>query len=81
LLTEGYYTHYREKTAVRFCGLAELVRQKYDGDLNNLLKQSKSKSKDGDCDSVRSGVRDDIQEIKGIGGVALDIFCDPAQEV
>jgi hypothetical protein len=41
-----------------------------DGDLNNILKQT---------DSSPTKIRAALQEIKGIGNVGLDIFCDTAQ--
>ena len=42
------------------------------GDLNNVLKQT---------DSSPSQIRAALKEIKGIGEVGLDIFCDTAQAV
>ena len=81
VLTEGGYTHYREKTATELGELAQLVRHKYDGDLNNLLQKAKEENsgEEGDADAFRSAVRGGLSEIKGIGGVALDVFCDTAQ--
>ncbi|KAL8724052.1 MAG: hypothetical protein Q9166_008161 [cf. Caloplaca sp. 2 TL-2023] len=72
VLTKGGYTRYREKTATALGDFAELVRTKYDGDLNNLLVKAKSD---------RSKVRELVKEIKGIGNVGIDIFCDTAQGV
>ncbi|KAI4124499.1 MAG: hypothetical protein LQ338_004762 [Usnochroma carphineum] len=72
VLTEGGYTRYREKTATAFGELAEFVKDKYDGDLNNLLKKA---------DSSPSEVRKLLKEIKGIGNVGVDIFCDTAQHI
>jgi hypothetical protein len=43
-----------------------------DGDLNNLLKQTNSSS---------PKIRAALKEIKGIGGLGIDIFCDTAQGV
>ncbi|KAK5168453.1 uncharacterized protein LTR77_007023 [Saxophila tyrrhenica] len=76
VLTDGGYTHYREKTSTELGELAKLVREKYDGDLNNLLRKAKEQ---GDGGGVRKAVRDGIGEVKGIGSVALDIFCDTVQ--
>lgn len=42
------------------------------GDLNNLLKEA---------DSKPDKVRRLLKEIKGIGNVGIDIFCDTAQEI
>ncbi|KAF7510254.1 hypothetical protein GJ744_006950 [Endocarpon pusillum] len=72
VLTEGGYTHYREKTATMLGDLADLVLNKYGGDLNNVFKRT---------DSSPSQIRAALKEIKGIGEVGLDIFCDTAQAV
>lgn len=80
VLTEGGYTHYREKTATQLGELAELLREEYDGDLNNLLKQSKE-SAGSDSGNVIEEVRQKVKKIKGIGNVAVDVFCDTAQGV
>lgn len=80
VLTEGGYTRYREKTATQLGDLAVWLRDKYDGDLNNLLKAAKNDA-GKDAGKVHGGVRERIREVKGVGGVALDIFCDTAQGV
>ncbi|KAK3709517.1 hypothetical protein LTR37_010890 [Vermiconidia calcicola] len=80
VLTEGGYTHYREKTATELGELAQLIREKYDGDLNNLLKKAKE-GNEGNKEAIRSSVRKGVSAIKGIGGVALDVFCDTVQAV
>ncbi len=93
VLTEGGYTRYREKTATMLDELADLILDKYgtldsikftlkrnrnahtlsaDGDLNNVLKKT---------DSSPKQIRAALKEIKGIGEVGLDIFCDTAQAV
>ncbi|GAB7340245.1 hypothetical protein MBLNU457_6709t1 [Dothideomycetes sp. NU457] len=72
VLTEGGYTHYREKTATMLGELADLVIDKYNGDLNNLAKEAGE-----DRDMVRARLKD----IKGLGNVAVDVFCDTAQGV
>jgi hypothetical protein len=78
VLTEGGYTHYREKTATQLDDLAQWLRDEHDGDLNNLLTAAKETA--GDVSSeVRDKVREAIKEVKGLGAVALDIFCDTAQ--
>lgn len=43
-----------------------------DGDVNNLLKKA---------DSSPSEIRKLLKEIKGIGNVGIDIFCDTAQQI
>lgn len=78
VLTEGGYTRYREKTATQLDDLAGWLRSKYDGDLNNLLQAAKDESGD-DHTKIRDGVRKRLEEVKGLGKVALDVFCDTAQ--
>jgi hypothetical protein len=72
VLTKGGYTRYREKTATMLDGLADLVLEKYDGDLNNLVKQNNSEP---------GKIRAALKEIKGLGDVGVDIFFDTAQGV
>ncbi|KAL8689330.1 MAG: hypothetical protein Q9218_004977 [Villophora microphyllina] len=72
VLTEGGYTRYREKIATALEELAELAQEKYDGDLNKILKKA---------DSQPDKVRALLKEIKGIGNVGVDIFCDTAQGI
>lgn len=79
VLTEGGFTHYREKTATQLGDLAEWLRSQYDGDLNNLLKAARDEAENDS--QIRDGVCKRLQEIKGLGPVALDIFCDTAQGV
>lgn len=80
VLTEGGYTRYREKTATQLGDLAAWLRETYDGDLNGLLSGAKDEAGD-DTMMVRNGVRKRLEKIKGLGSVALDIFCDTAQGV
>lgn len=79
VLTNGGYTHYREKTATQLGDLAQLLRQEYDGDLNNLLERAKESS--ASSDGVADEVRQKVKQIKGIGTVAADVFCDTVQGV
>ncbi|KAL8930835.1 MAG: hypothetical protein Q9208_000376 [Pyrenodesmia sp. 3 TL-2023] len=72
VLTKGGYTRYREKTATGLGELADFVTEKYDNDLNNLLKSAGSSP---------PKIRALLKEIKGIGNVGLDIFCDTAQHI
>ncbi|KAL8812892.1 MAG: hypothetical protein Q9200_000674 [Gallowayella weberi] len=72
VLTKGGYTRYREKTATALGDLAEFVGTKYDGDLNNLLSKANAEP---------ARVRELVKEIKGIGNVGVDIFCDTAQGI
>ncbi|RYP66948.1 hypothetical protein DL771_007522 [Monosporascus sp. 5C6A] len=72
VLTEGGYTHYREKTATMMGELAELIEDKYDGDLNSILKT---------VGEDRTKIRAELKRIKGLGDVGIDIFFDTAQHV
>ncbi|KIW92089.1 uncharacterized protein Z519_07073 [Cladophialophora bantiana CBS 173.52] len=74
VLTKGGYTHYREKTATFMGQLAELVEEKYaqDGDLNRIPRLTS-----GD----RRKIRAELQKIKGIGDVGIDIFFTTAQHL
>ncbi|OAP63478.1 hypothetical protein AYL99_02705 [Fonsecaea erecta] len=72
VLTEGGYTHYREKTATFMGQLAERVEEKYEGDLNTLVKTASQ-------DPAK--IRAELQKIKGIGDVGIDIFFTTAQHV
>jgi len=74
VLTDGGYTRYREKTATALGELVELIDEKYNGDLNNLLPESRT-------DSSPSEIRTRLKEIKGLGDVGVDIFMDTAQAV
>ena len=70
VLTQGGYTRYREKTATQLGDLAKLLRDKYDGDLNQLRNRA------GDDPGK---IRAVIKEVKGIGDVGVNIFIDTAQ--
>ncbi|KAI4273020.1 MAG: hypothetical protein LQ337_004916 [Flavoplaca oasis] len=72
VLTRGGYTRYREKTSTALGDLAQLVVEKYNGDLNHLLSKASS-------DPTR--IRELIKEIKGIGNVGVDIFCNTVQGI
>ncbi|EXJ57175.1 hypothetical protein A1O7_07522 [Cladophialophora yegresii CBS 114405] len=72
VLTEGGYTHYREKTATFLGELAELVEGKYDGDLNAIPKTASQDPKK---------IRAELKTIKGLGDVGIDIFFTTAQHV
>ncbi|EXJ78842.1 hypothetical protein A1O1_09244 [Capronia coronata CBS 617.96] len=74
VLTEGGYTRYREKTATALGDLVEFLEENYQGDLNNLLPGPAT-------DSSPSEIRKRLKEIKGLGDVGVDIFCDAAQAV
>lgn len=78
VLTEGGYTHYREKTATELQKMAEWIRRECGADLNTVLHLSKL---NGEGAEVKNLVREKMKEIKGFGDVAADIFFDSAQGV
>ncbi|KAF5859999.1 hypothetical protein ETB97_002138 [Aspergillus alliaceus] len=72
ILKDGGYNRYREQGATNLGELAELVDQKYDGDLNNLLEEAHHD---------REQVRELIKEIKGLGDLGADLFFNNVQSV
>lgn len=70
VLTDGGYTRYREKTATFLGELAELVQDRYNGDLNNLRSQAGD-----DADAIRAR----FKEVKGLGDVGVEIFVGSCQ--
>ena len=70
VLTDGGYTHYREKTSTQLGDLAEFLVTKLKGDLNTIPEE---------YGKTVEGVRKGLGEIKGIGNVGEDVFCDSAQ--
>ncbi|KAI1141091.1 hypothetical protein F5Y05DRAFT_376370 [Hypoxylon sp. FL0543] len=72
VLTEGGYTHYRERTATMMGDLAGLIEDKYEGDLNTILRiTSENPAK----------IRAELKHIKGLGDVGINIFFDTAQHI
>ncbi|KIX02252.1 uncharacterized protein Z518_08191 [Rhinocladiella mackenziei CBS 650.93] len=72
VLTEGGYTHYRERTAAMMGELADTIEEEYDGDLNTILQRTSEDPKQ---------IRSQLKTIKGVGDVGVDIFFDTAQHV
>ncbi|KAI1803749.1 hypothetical protein F4811DRAFT_571725 [Daldinia bambusicola] len=72
VLTEGGYTHYREKTATMMGDLARLIEDKYAGDLNTILRLTSE-------DTVK--IRAELKSIKGLGDVGINIFFDTVQHI
>ncbi|KAF7596348.1 hypothetical protein BBP40_002092 [Aspergillus hancockii] len=72
VLKDGGYNRYREQGATNLGELAELVVEKYDGDLNNLLEEAHHD---------RDQVRELIKEIKGLGDLGADLFFNNVQSV
>ncbi|PWY96606.1 hypothetical protein BO94DRAFT_453140 [Aspergillus sclerotioniger CBS 115572] len=72
VLKDGGYNRYREQGATNLGDLAELITEKYDGDLNNLLKKAHND---------RDETRQLIKEIKGLGDLGADLFFNNVQSV
>jgi hypothetical protein len=69
-LGAGGYRRYDERTSTQLGEAAQLLIDRYDGDLWQLRRDA-----DGDPGAIRSR----LQEVKGIGAVGADIFCRDAQ--
>ncbi|EPS32632.1 hypothetical protein POX_d05211 [Penicillium oxalicum] len=66
------YNRYREQCATNLGALCDLVLEKYDGDLNNLLEEAHED---------REEVKALIKEIKGIGDLGAELFLDNVQSI
>ncbi|MEV4945632.1 endonuclease [Streptomyces sp. NPDC053755] len=71
-LGEGGYRRYDERTATQLGDEAELLLEKYGGDLRRMRAEA-----DGDVDALRAALR----EMPGIGPAGADIFLREAQAV
>jgi endonuclease III len=71
-LGRGHYVRYDESTATRLGEMAELVQDKYNGDLRHLPIEAER-------DADRAAEL--LKEFKGIGPTGVDIFCREAQQV
>ncbi|TDD74553.1 endonuclease [Actinomadura rubrisoli] len=69
-LGRGHYVRYDESTATRLGETAEMVQDKYKGDLRKLATEAEH-------DPERIG--DLLREFPGIGPTGVDIFCREAQ--
>lgn len=78
VLTDGGYTHYREKMATELGEAAEWVRRECEGDLNTILHDTEQK---GEGAEIREKARKKIKEVKGFGELAADVFCNTVQGV
>jgi len=72
VLNEAGYARYDERTATMLAQTAQLVLDRYGGDLRTLRDRAGG-------DTAR--VRELLKECKGIGDVGADIFCREAQAV
>ncbi|NUU23893.1 MAG: endonuclease [Streptomycetaceae bacterium] len=71
-LGRGHYVRYDEGTATRLGQCADLMRERYHGDLRRLADAA-----DRDPDRVRAL----LTEFPGVGPTAAEIFCREAQAV
>ncbi|OJJ98725.1 hypothetical protein ASPACDRAFT_79530 [Aspergillus aculeatus ATCC 16872] len=71
-LKDGGYNRYREQGATNLGEMVELINDKYEGDLNNLLKKA---------NNDRKKTRQLIKEIKGLGDLGADLFLNNVQSV
>ncbi|MFG2003233.1 endonuclease [Spirillospora sp. NPDC048911] len=69
-LGRGHYVRYDESTATRLGDMAEMIQDKYQGDLRRLAIESGR-------DRERAGKL--LREFPGIGPTGVDIFCREAQ--
>ncbi|KAL4778212.1 COPI associated protein-domain-containing protein [Aspergillus varians] len=71
-LKDGGYNRYREQGSTNLGKLVELVNEKYDGDLNNLIK-------DAEYDPQRA--RQLVMGFHGIGDLGVELFFNNVQSV
>ncbi|XRQ12819.1 endonuclease [Actinomadura welshii] len=71
-LGRGHYVRYDESTASRLGDTAEIVQEKYKGDLRRLAIEA---------ERDREKARELLQEFPGIGPTGADIFCREAQAI
>ncbi|WP_433473412.1 endonuclease [Spirillospora sp. CA-142024] len=71
-LGRGHYVRYDESTASRLGDMAEMVQDKYQGDLRRLAIEAERDPKKA---------ADLLQEFPGVGPTGVDIFCREAQAI
>ncbi|PYH42811.1 uncharacterized protein BP01DRAFT_124099 [Aspergillus saccharolyticus JOP 1030-1] len=71
-LKDGGYNRYREQGSTNLGEMANLINDKYEGDLNNLLRKA---------NNDRNKTRQLIKEIKGLGDLGADLFLNNVQSV
>ncbi|KAL4919813.1 COPI associated protein-domain-containing protein [Aspergillus aurantiobrunneus] len=72
VLKDGGYNRYREQGSTNLGKLVELVNEKYEGDLNNLLKNA-------EYDPQKT--RQLVKEIHGLGDLGVELFFNNVQSV
>ncbi|KAF2247433.1 hypothetical protein BU26DRAFT_347982 [Trematosphaeria pertusa] len=78
VLTDGGYTHYREKTATFLGDLAQLIEDKYDGDAAKFLPGQDEAKTPQEAQKV---LEKRLKEIKGLGPLGVEIFLGTIQTV
>ncbi|KAL5051935.1 hypothetical protein BDW71DRAFT_169824 [Aspergillus fruticulosus] len=72
VLKDGGYNRYREQGSTNLGKLVEFLNEKYDGDLNNLIKKAGY-----DCTTTRQLVK----EVHGLGDLGVELFFNNVQSV
>ncbi|KAL2853278.1 hypothetical protein BJY01DRAFT_207217 [Aspergillus pseudoustus] len=72
VLKDGGYNRYREQGSTNLGALVEFVNEKYDGDLNNLIKKA---------DYDRQKTKELVHEVKGLGDLGVELFFNNVQSV
>ncbi|KAL3464292.1 hypothetical protein BJX64DRAFT_286711 [Aspergillus heterothallicus] len=72
VLKDGGYNRYREQGSTNLGALVEFVNDKYDGDLNNLIKKA---------DYDREKTKELVHEVKGLGDLGVELFFNNVQSV
>ncbi len=71
ILDAGGYARYDSKTATKLLGIAEMLNNRYGGDLNRLHEEA---SDSGDLESR-------LMEFKGVGRVTVNIFLRELRDI
>ncbi|KAL3495292.1 hypothetical protein BJX62DRAFT_196515 [Aspergillus germanicus] len=72
VLKDGGYNRYREQGSTNLGALVEFVNDKYDGDLNNLIKKA---------DYDRQKTKELVHEVRGLGDLGVELFFNNVQSV
>ncbi|KAL4872598.1 hypothetical protein BDV12DRAFT_161841 [Aspergillus spectabilis] len=72
VLKDGGYNRYREQGSTNLGKLVDFVNEKYDGDLNNLIKEA-------GYDPQKT--RDLVKEVHGLGNLGVELFFNNVQSV
>ncbi|KAL4985984.1 hypothetical protein BDW68DRAFT_164269 [Aspergillus falconensis] len=72
VLKDGGYNRYREQGSTNLGKLVEFLNEKYDGDLNNLIKKA---------GYDRTTTRQLVKEVHGLGDLGVELFFNNVQSV